>query len=139
MKRYVVRLNDNEHEVHVLERHGNTLTFQCGKQTHRVQIEPILEVMSPSEGGAPVVPSAPPKPSTQAATNAKEIRAEMPGLVVEVLKRPGDEVAAGEAVLIIEAMKMENNLCSSIAGTIKAIHVEKGEELDNDQLLVEIE
>jgi biotin carboxyl carrier protein len=63
----------------------------------------------------------------------------MPGVVVSIAKKVGDAVNPGDTLLVMEAMKMENNISASIAGKIKTIHVAVGNELDSGQLLVELE
>jgi biotin carboxyl carrier protein len=52
---------------------------------------------------------------------------------------PGDSVSAGQTVVILEAMKMENDLPAPIDGTIKEVRVQKGDTVDNGQILVTIE
>jgi biotin carboxyl carrier protein len=64
------------------------------------------------------------------------VKAPMPGLVVRLLKSVGDTVTKGERLLIVEAMKMENELKSPIAGKVKEIHVAVGRPVDKGQLLV---
>ncbi|MDU4249932.1 sodium-extruding oxaloacetate decarboxylase subunit alpha [Pseudomonas sp.] len=63
----------------------------------------------------------------------------MPGNIVDVLVKEGDSVKAGQAVLITEAMKMETEVQAGIAGTVKAIHVAKGDRVNPGEILVEIE
>ena len=63
----------------------------------------------------------------------------MPGTVVEVMVQPGAKVKAGDAVLVIEAMKMENEVPATISGTVKAVNVAKGDSVNPDEALVEIE
>jgi len=65
-----------------------------------------------------------------------ELHAPMPGLVTKILKKPGDSVARGESLIIVEAMKMENELKSLIDGTIKEIKVKAGQSIDKNALLV---
>jgi Biotin carboxyl carrier protein len=72
------------------------------------------------------------------AANIK-IQAPMPGLVTQTLVAVGDTVKAGQTVIILEAMKMENDLAAPIAGTIKELKVNKGDTVDHGQLLVTIE
>ncbi len=67
-----------------------------------------------------------------------ETRAPMPGKVLQVSVKPGDAVNAGDPLLILEAMKMENVLAAEIAGTIKDVHVKAGEMVDPGKLLVVI-
>jgi biotin carboxyl carrier protein len=64
------------------------------------------------------------------------VKAPMPGLIVRLLKNVGDTVIKGERLLIVEAMKMENELKSPIAGKVKEIHVAVGRPVDKGQLLI---
>jgi biotin carboxyl carrier protein len=63
----------------------------------------------------------------------------MPGLVVKVEVAVGDEVARGQGLVVMEAMKMENELKSEGAGRVTRIHVEAGATVEKDQVLVELE
>ena len=62
----------------------------------------------------------------------------MPGLVVRVLVEAGQEVAAGTGVVVLEAMKMENELKATAAGVVGAIKVGAGEPVEKGQVLVEL-
>lgn len=73
------------------------------------------------------------------ATSPGHVSTSMPGTIVDVLVSVGDEVNAGDPVLITEAMKMETEIQAPIKGIIKAIHVTKGESVNPDEALVEIE
>jgi pyruvate carboxylase subunit B len=65
--------------------------------------------------------------------------APMPGLIVRVNVEPGDTVAAGEGLVVMEAMKMENELRAAGPGKVKAVHARAGEAVDKGALLVELE
>ena len=67
------------------------------------------------------------------------MKASMPGRVVSVLVSEGDEVVKGQPVLVLEAMKMENELKAPIDGTVGAIHVSDGETVDAGAKLVLVE
>jgi len=67
------------------------------------------------------------------------IKAPMPGLILSIHVEVGQEVQENETLLILEAMKMENNFASPRAGIIKSIMVEKGQAVDKGQLLIEFE
>lgn len=64
------------------------------------------------------------------------IRSPMPGLILDVLVEPGDHVARGDKVAILESMKMENELRSSRDGVVKRVSVAKGDNVEKDQTLV---
>lgn len=68
-----------------------------------------------------------------------EIRAPMPGMVLEISVSPGQALHKGDKVLILEAMKMENVLKSAGEGVVKTIYVEKGTAVEKGQLLIELE
>ena len=67
------------------------------------------------------------------------LRAPMPGLVVRVQAQPGQAVTAGAGIVVLEAMKMENELRTMAAGTIKSVHARPGETVEKGQILVEFE
>lgn len=68
-----------------------------------------------------------------------EIHAPMPGLVVRVLVDVGQEVEAGDGMLVIEAMKMENELKAEGAGLVAQVHVKPGQIVDKGDLLISFE
>ncbi len=67
-----------------------------------------------------------------------EVRAPMPGLVIDVMVEEGDSVTAEQGLLVLEAMKMENELKASSGGVVDAIHVAEEDAVDKNDLLVEI-
>ncbi len=69
----------------------------------------------------------------------KEIRAFMPGKIVEILVAVEEEVTKEQGLLIIEAMKMENEVRSSSSGKVKEIHVTPGQAVEAGELLVQLE
>lgn len=71
-----------------------------------------------------------------ASKKVNEIKAPMPGLVLEVKINEGDTVKKGDAVLVLEAMKMENNIKSPTDGIVKKIHVKKGMAVEKNQVLI---
>ena len=72
------------------------------------------------------------------ATDPGHITAAMPGNVVDVLVKEGDQVVAGQGILVTEAMKMENEIQADIAGEVAHIYVQKGDRVTPGEVLVEI-
>lgn len=70
------------------------------------------------------------------ASKVNEIKAPMPGLVLDIRVSEGDEVKKGDPILVLEAMKMENILKSPTDGTIKKINVKKGLAVEKNQVLI---
>ena len=75
---------------------------------------------------------------TRQAPHGEMIRAPIAGKVVKVLVAAGDHVAAGAPVIVLEAMKMENELAAERGGTVSAVHKAAGQAVDTGDLLVEI-
>lgn len=72
------------------------------------------------------------------ATGSGEVKAPMPGLIVAVTAERDANVAKGDTVVVLESMKMQNELKAPIDGALRAIHVEAGQAVDKNELLVEI-
>ncbi|MDE3150847.1 MAG: hypothetical protein KGL93_01230 [Gemmatimonadota bacterium] len=73
------------------------------------------------------------------ATGPAPLVAPMPGLIVRVNARPGDQVRAGQGLVVMEAMKMENELRATADGTVKAVLVAPGKAVDKGAVLLELE
>ena len=71
-------------------------------------------------------------------TGSGEVHAPMPGLIVEVAVADAQAVKQGETLIILESMKMQNELKSPVDGVVRAVHVAAGEAVDKNALLVEI-
>ena len=71
-----------------------------------------------------------------AASSSAEIRAIIPGRIAAVRVTPGDEVAAGETLLVVEAMKMQNELRAPRPGTVERVAVGEGQTIERDDLLL---
>ncbi len=89
---------------------------------------------SDPKGGSAKGGSSRPRP-----THAGCVTTAMPGSIVEVKVKLGDTVKAGDGVLVIEAMKMENEIQSAVSGTVVGVYVAKGDAVTPDQVLVEIQ
>ena len=76
------------------------------------------------------------KKRSGAAGDGSAVRAPMPGRIVKVLVAEGDEVEAGTPVVVVEAMKMENELRTERAGTIASVAVEEGQAVEGGTLLI---
>ena len=77
--------------------------------------------------------------SAGAAEEAGAVTAIMPGLIIKILKNEGDHVEAGETVMVLEAMKMQNDLTAKTAGVIRQMNVKQGDNVEMRQVLCVIE
>jgi biotin carboxyl carrier protein len=76
--------------------------------------------------------------AARAAAGPAPLVAPMPGLIVRIQVQAGDEVAAGQGLVVMEAMKMENELRATAAGVVKAVHAVAGTAVEKGALLVEL-
>jgi biotin carboxyl carrier protein len=111
-------------EVSVLAR-GDTYAVEVGGQTHRVRLldARALRAHTRRAGGQ----------------GNRELRAAMPGKVVAVLVEPGARVERGQGVVVIEAMKMENEIGAPRDGTVVEVRVKPGQAVESGELLAVIE
>ena len=94
---------------------------------------------TPAPAAAPAAPKAAPAaaPAAPAAAGSKNVEAPLPGTIKQVLVSVGQEVAAGDTVVIMEAMKMENNITAEFGGKVTAVKVAVGDQVQSGQALVE--
>lgn len=125
MRKFVVTVNGTSYEVEVEE---------VGAETAAVSAPaPAAKPAAPK--AAPAAPKAAPK---AAAGDGDPIKAPMPGNILAVKAKVGDKVKAGDAVVILEAMKMENPIPAPKDGTITSILVDKGATVESGAVLATI-
>lgn len=76
--------------------------------------------------------------SDLASKESNELKAPMPGMILDLMVEVGQEVSQGDSLLVLEAMKMENTLTAPRDGMIKSLHIEKGQTVEKNQLLIEM-
>lgn len=97
---------------------------------------------APAPASAPTPAPAAPAPAAAPPARASSDRmvvAPMPGIILSIAVKEGDEVNAGDSLLVLEAMKMENEIHAPQAGKVKKIHVSEGTEVKSGSALVEFE
>lgn len=104
-----------------------------------ILVEPLEEISLGGASGesparAPALSGKRPR-----ATDPGHVTTSMPGTIVDILVAVGDEVKAGDPLLITEAMKMETEVQAPVSGVVLAIHVKKGESVTPDEALIEID
>ncbi len=131
------------YEVEVGPRFGDEVQVIVNGKVYRVRIAAPPEAVAVRPSAAsPAAPasSGARAPVPQAPAPAEgEVRAPIPGLVLSVAASIGQKVAAGTALLILEAMKMENPILAPTAGVVKAVHVKPQQQVAQGELLVTIE
>jgi glutaconyl-CoA/methylmalonyl-CoA decarboxylase subunit gamma len=114
--KYIVTINDKSYEVEVEKGTAEVLhiTTAVPPPTH------APAAVAPAAPAAPVAP-APAKP-----VSGEVVAAPMPGVIVNILKKPGDPVKRGDTILTMEAMKMENEIAAPRDGVVAQILTAKG-------------
>lgn len=135
MNKYLLRINDKNLEVKLIKREGSLLSFETGGQSYQVEVSPLIQLQQQSAVVSATTATTP-KAAAKVSTKPGTLCAPMPGIIVNILVKEGDQVQSGQKLLVIEAMKMENNLSAPSTGTIKKICVKKGDEVKDGQELV---
>jgi biotin carboxyl carrier protein len=119
---------------------------RVGDKTYPVEVEEVQEETTQVPGARPVMiesQAAPaevtPRPKERAEAVAGAIRAPLPGKVVSIKCTVGDIVKAGDTVLVLESMKMENAIMAPKSGRVKEIPVAEGANVALDEVLLVIE
>ena len=79
------------------------------------------------------------KPSGLSNANAGDLITDMPGKVIKVMTTEGAVVSEGDTLIILEAMKMENEIKAGLSGVVKTVHISEGQVLESGHLMIEIE
>ena len=120
---------------------GNYTVVVDGKQYNVQVVEGSGEVqVTPAPAAAPAQQEAPAAaPAASGGKGSVEIHSQTPGNVWKILKQPGDSVAEGDVIMILEAMKMEIDIAAPQAGVIKSIDVSVNDAVADGQLLATME
>ena len=124
MKKYRVNVNGTNYEI-LLEALGETGA-------------PVAATASAPVAAAPA-PVAAPAPAPVVAGNGQKVEAPMPGTILKVNVTAGQAVKSGDVLMILEAMKMENEIMCPADGKIGAVAVSQGQSVDTGALLCTIE
>ena len=129
MRIFRVVVNGNEYEVGIEE-----------LQQEKGVVRPIETQAKPVKTVEPSKATIKPEPAKSAAgsTAAETIVAPMPGTILRVEVNIGDSVAQGDTLLILEAMKMENEIVSPVDGTVASVNTTKGSSVNAGELLVSL-
>ncbi|MCX7025755.1 MAG: biotin/lipoyl-binding protein [Spirochaetes bacterium] len=122
MKKYKVTVNGQQYDVSVEELGG------------------VSAPLAPTAAAAPplVSPAAPAAPAAPAVTGSGTIRAPMPGTVISVRVSVGQAVKRGDVILILEAMKMENEICATMDGVVSALRVQAGASVNTGDPMLDL-
>ena len=138
-----MKINGNEYEVAVKDVNAQNVDVEVNGKAYKVELAaaPKAEKPKPVIARPVAAPSAPaaapaPRPAAGAAGSTKS---PLPGTVLSVNVAPGQTVKAADVAIVLEAMKMENNINCGKDGVVKAVYVQKGDNVleGADLLLIE--
>lgn len=145
MKEYKYTINGNKYNVTIGDIEENIAHVEVNGTPYTVEMEKApaapKKVVRPVVAAAPAVAAAPEpaKVSRPAAGGKSGIKSPLPGVILQVKVNVGDQVTKGQVLMVLEAMKMENNILSDKDGKVAAINVSKGDSILEGTDLIVIE
>jgi glutaconyl-CoA/methylmalonyl-CoA decarboxylase subunit gamma len=143
MKKFKFTINGNQYETEVLSVEENIAEIEVNGTLFKVEVEKTMKtVKTPKLVRQAVVPSTDSHPSvakTSSPSGPKgtgSIKSPLPGVILEMFVREGDVVKMGQKLLMLEAMKMENNIESDKAGKVVSILKHKGDNVMEGDVLI---
>ncbi len=127
MKSYRITVNGNTYDVQV-EELKNAATIAAP-----VVSAPAAPTAAPASAPAPV--SA---PAESGSVGNVKVNAPMPGNILDIKVKVGDKVAANQVVVVLEAMKMENEIVTPSAGTVASVNVTNGQAVNSGDVLITV-
>lgn len=137
-----IEFNEKKYNAELIKIDSNLYSMILDGQTCTVAIKKegkSIEIFYKGDLFSFEIPSARDKSSLENASGVDKISAPMPGRVVKVLKKVGDIIKEGEGLIVVEAMKMESELKSSIDGKVSEISVKDGDTVDLGAHLITVE
>ena len=142
MKEYKYTIDGKEYKVAIGDIVENVADVTVNGEQYKVEMEPEKEPEKPKPVVRPVAPAPAPASSgaSKASANSQNaVKAPLPGVITEVKVAVGDSVAEGDTVVVLEALKMANNLDAEEGGKVTAILVQPGQSVMEGDPLVVIE
>lgn len=143
MKNYKFKINGADYKVDINAVEGQEISLDVNGTPYKVTIDQEMKqkktaVVKPRprvSAAAGEVQKSTPKPAAPSA--GSKITTPLPGVILDVFVNVGDKVTEGQRVVLLEAMKMENNIESDVTGTVTEVKVRKGDSvLESDVLVV---
>jgi len=141
MKKFDFSINGNKYHVHIKDIDDNIASIEVNGTPYSVEIEQeVKKVKTPKL----IRHEVKPKPGEgqilkKQSAGGHQIQAPLPGNIFKILAKEGDSVKKGDTLLIMEAMKMENNVMADKDGTVKEIKVKEGDAVLQSDVLIVLE
>lgn len=145
MKEYRYTIDGNKYEVAINEVNDTTAKVTVNGAEYTVEWEkpveekPVVKVQPVAAKPAAAAAATPAAAPAAAAVNGHAIKTPLPGVIIDVKVNVGDTVKKGDTVVVLEAMKMENNINADRDGKVTAVQVAKGDTVADGAVLIVIE
>lgn len=139
MKNFEFNIQNNSYHVKILSHEGNDIALEVNGTTYSVKMkQEIKKTKTPTLVRAASKRPAEPLKVNPSSSKTK-IVAPIPGVVLSIDIKVGDTIKIGDRLLVLEAMKMENNITSEKAGTVTAVNVSVGQQVLQNEIMIELE
>ncbi len=138
MKKFKFTIRGNEYEVQINSFEDNIAEVDVNGSIYQVELaQSVQTTKTPKLVRANPIKTK--EKSLAPASGLSKVDAPLPGTIFKVLVKEGDEVKKGQTIIILEAMKMENNILAEKDGVVKSLKVSEGSSVLQGDVLVEIE
>ncbi|MBQ2193320.1 MAG: biotin/lipoyl-binding protein [Prevotella sp.] len=150
MKKYQYKVQGVDYTVQIEEVEGNIAKVSVNDIPFEIELQQPINAAKHPTIAKPVVvapqtdnqastqPAAAPAQTAAAPASGNAVKAPLPGTITEINVTIGQQVNVGDTVIVLEAMKMQNNIETEYAGTVKAINVSKGDSVMEGAVLLTI-
>lgn len=150
MKKYQYKVQGVDYTVQIEEVEGNIAKVSVNDIPFEIELQQPINAAKHPTIAKPVVvapqtdnqastqPAATPAQTAAAPASGNAVKAPLPGTITEINVTIGQQVNVGDTVIVLEAMKMQNNIETEYAGTVKAINVSKGDSVMEGAVLLTI-
>ena len=145
MKKFKFRINGNQYDAEIMSVEDNVAEIEINGTRYSVEVDKTMQpVKTPKLVRSVSVPSTDAHPSIaktsspSAPKGAGTIKSPLPGVILELFVKEGDLVKIGQRLLVLEAMKMENNIEADKAGKVVSVAKNKGDSVMEGDILIVI-
>ncbi len=139
MKHYKFVINGNHYEVEIKDFANNTAELEVNGTPFKVSVEHQATLTKTPKITRPAVKVAAPAAAPPATGDIYPVLSPLPGTILQIVVKQGDKVQKGDKLLVMEAMKMENNIQTDRDGTVRSIKVSVGDNVLQGAVLLDIE
>ncbi len=145
MKKYKFKINGNEYDTEIINIEDDCAEIEVNGSVYKVEVDKqIKSSKTPKLVRPKAIPSTDSHPSLAKTSSpstpkgAGNIKSPLPGVILDIFVREGDKVSMGQKLLMLEAMKMENNIEADKAGVVISINKSKGDAVMEGDILIVI-